>query len=109
MYIIQYSKNLKHHIEEIFNDIEKRRKTNKKMIKTNSLRVREIQDCIIGKPTWKSGRLHAVTNEKVMGQLEAEAEEAVTGAGQGRVHKITKRVCNEFRENTGGGGRGANT
>lgn len=39
-----------------------------------------------------------------MDQLEAEAEEAVTGAGQGRVYKITKQVCNEFREKIGGGG-----
>lgn len=60
-----------------------------------------MQDCIIGKPTWKSGRLHAVTNEKVMGRLEAEAEEAVTGAAQGRVHKY---VMNS--ERTPGEGEG---
>lgn len=89
-----------------FNAIEERRKTNKKMLQTNSLRVHAIQDCIIVRPTWKSGirSLRALTNEKAMGQLEAEAEEAVTGAGHGRVYKITKQVCNEFRENIRGGG-----
>lgn len=86
--------------------LKKEGKLTKKMLQTNSLRVHVIQDCIIVRPTWKSGirSLRALTNEKAMGQLEAGAEEAVIGAGQGRVYKITKRVCNEFRENTGRGG-----
>lgn len=86
--------------------LKKEGKLTKKMLQTNSLRVYAIHDCNIVRPTWKSGirSLRALTNEKAMGKLEAEAEEAVTGAGQGRVYKITKQVCNEFRENIGGGG-----
>lgn len=41
---------------------------------------------------------------EVMDQLAAEAEEAATRVEQGKVYKITKRVCNEFRENMVGGG-----
>lgn len=59
------------------------------MIQTNSLRVREIQDCITVGSIRKSESLHALTREKPMGQLEDEAEEAVTGAGHGRIYKIT--------------------
>lgn len=41
---------------------------------------------------------------EVMDQLAAEAEEAATRVEQGKVYKITERVCNEFRENMVGGG-----
>lgn len=90
-----------------FNAIEERRKTNKKMLQTNSLRVHAIQDCIIVRPTWKSGirSLRALTNEKAMGQLEAEAEEAVTGLGMGEyIRSPNKCVMNS--ERTSGEGEG---
>lgn len=36
---------------------------------------------------------------EAMDQLATEAEEASTRVEQGKVYKITERVCNEFREN----------
>lgn len=36
---------------------------------------------------------------EAMDQLATEAEEASTQVEQGKVYKITERVCNEFREN----------
>lgn len=75
------------------------------MIKTNSLRVREIQDCIIVKSTRKSGSLHALTIHGPNRRWDWG------GGNRGRARERIQYhlTSNEFRENSWEEGGGANT
>ncbi|XP_061166428.1 craniofacial development protein 2-like [Saccostrea echinata] len=82
--------------------IEERKEIKKKMLQIKSPRLHERQEELYSEASKRVKKLARRDKREAMDQLAAEAEEAAVRGEQGRVYKITKRVCGKFRGNAGG-------
>ena len=88
--------------QDTLDAIKERREIKKKLLQAKSPRLRERQEELYREAHRKVKRLARANKREAMDQLATEAEEAAARGEQGRLYKITKRVCGKFKGNVGG-------
>ena len=88
--------------QETLDAIKERREIKKRLLQTKSPRLQERQEEMYREAHRKVKRLARRDKRDAMDRLAAEAEEAAAKGEQGKIYKITKRVCGKFKGSIGG-------
>jgi hypothetical protein len=82
--------------------LEREGKSRKKILQIKSSRLLERQEELYRKASKRVKRLACSDKREATDQLAAKAEEVAVRGEQGKMYKITKGMCGEYKGNTEG-------